>query len=155
MSFKKMIPFLFGVTLLSSGATVLANNINSNSQQETSIINFSENQNKSLNQHSISQLKSEKYEGESYWKWRFVYHYIGVKSSVLKKLDTAMTLGIPAVTGVISASFPVAAPVAAAFSALLVAQWKIWDPMSSDKGQGVEIQAIGVIPQVITYVGSQ
>ncbi|BDT02636.1 hypothetical protein [Spiroplasma ixodetis] len=93
--------------------------------------------------------------GGNYYQYYFAYHVIGLNHDTLHKLNNAIGSGIGAVSAVLGVALPALAPIIGAVTAILIAQWYIWQITDYDNGNGVVIDMIGLTPTWIVNVSSQ
>ncbi len=108
-------------------------------------------QNSKLN-NALANVKNLK-DGVNEWNYYFVYSHLYLNHSLTSTIQN----DLGSVGGVVAAllgAIPEIAAVAGIVAAILIAQWYIWNIPSYDQGNGVEINLIGILPNVITSVMS-
>ncbi|WP_283272615.1 hypothetical protein [Spiroplasma sp. SV19] len=102
---------------------------------------------------TLTKVKNLK-DGVNEWDYYFVYSHLYLNHS----LTTTIQNDLGSVGGVVAAllaAIPEIAAVAGIVAAILIAQWYIWNIPSYDNGNGVGINLIGIVPNVITSVWAQ
>ncbi|AOX43879.1 hypothetical protein S100390_v1c05400 [Spiroplasma sp. NBRC 100390] len=163
LGYKNILVGVGAIALATTPALVLSNSSNIHNkynkieknigQIEKQVLQYQTfYQNSKLN-NALANVKNLK-DGVNEWNYYFVYSHLYLNHSLTSTIQN----DLGSVGGVVAAllgAIPEIAAVAGIVAAILIAQWYIWNIPSYDQGNGVGINLIGILPNVITSVWAQ